>query len=593
MSEFENKNIYSKDYFELYSQKRNKSFRFARYNKHNYKELCDFIHEISPNTVIWDEKRLRKGSFYTYSGRTFQFGEVPLWEMRCCIANNPFIIVNQKTIPLDLTQAEAEEYLQQSVGNRVTCYDNITTDYIYWGSNEFCVVNEDHPKGLSCAHLDAHNEWYIIIDDGLHVQGNSCVPKYEDETHTVHFTYNLRDKADRIIDLMYEINRLNYFQNHSVIFNPSWEDYSRYRKLYYQCMREGELKDFIQTLYNYIYEETKSYSQTEQVKKTRGTLPSETKYHEFVEEVGEFRNYYDHGVSEYITNKNFSMADLFLKYIQTNNPPCSPNEFEMIQLKMLNGFIDFLLELKSIIASKRTIRDYLQVDERGNVFVSNILLPRELRDCQGCLCEVSNVIENNLTPLNNYYEYYCQFPNYICKQINGDIGLDSNDNVICGNVLLGEFFRAYLGQSITIEKQGLTSKSNREKGYLMIAKEGKVNISPREVGAVFIKNGKPYLFDYVLPLKWLEYDGYMAALSGISFITEGTIIKSKMDLCVVEGIMDQDNNNNFHCGNVLVPLALGKEFLFKRVKFKLERIVPNKNQHSRYPYFCANIDIAN
>ncbi len=594
MIDFAIKNVYDKEAFELYSKKRDKSFRYVKYSGKNYQYLCDYIHEISPETEIWDEKKLKKGEYYTFSGRNRQqLNEIPLWELRCCIANNPYIVINGNTIPLALTQEEAEAYLKSFIYNRVTCYDNITSDYLM-DSDGLKVINKDHPLGISSKELEKHEEWYIIGDDRLHFQGNTCTPVYEHETHTVHFEYDLRDKADRIMLLMHDINKMSYHQNnHVVVFNPSWEDFIRYSHLYRKCLSESSLKDFIYALYCFIFEETKGELANGKYEKARALLPDDFKYCRFVEEVGEVRNYYfGHGVPEYKTDKDFTFSDVFLAYINTNLPPSNPGEFEKMQLGMLNAFITYLVELKNYFASTRTFIGCIESDASGNVFVQDVLLPRELIDYTGYMCEISKTVPNNLVPLNYYYEFYCQFPNYISKKIDGEITIDENDNIVCNQILLNESFRPFLGMKIQIEKVMLTPKTIRDKGFLLTAKQGRIPIIPPKIGPITMKDGFPYLSQYKLSKKWLSCLTCTVELSHISFTQEYSrnlelITHQDTIITIKNGLIKQDSDNNYHCGGVLIPEGLGQKFLNKQVI--LGEIKPNKNNRSSYSFYCNDV----
>lgn len=610
MIDFEIKNVYNKEAFELYSKKRDKSFRYVKYSGKNYQYLCDYIHEISPDTEIWDEKKMRKGEYYTFSGRNRrQLNEIPLWELRCCIANNPYIVTNGNIIPLALTQQEAEAYLKSFIYNRVTCYDNITSDYLM-DSDGLKVINKDHPLGISCKELDKHEEWYIIGDDRLHFQGNTCTPVYEHETHTVHFEYDLRDKADRIMRLIHDINKMSYLQKKGVVFNPSWEDFIRYTHLYEKCLSENSLKNFIYALYCFIFEETKGELTNSKYEKTRALLPNDFKYCRFVEEVGVVRDYlFGHGVPEYKTDKDFTISDVFLVYINTNLPPSIPGEFEKIQLGMLNAFITYLVELKSYFARTRIIKGCIESDARGNVFIQDILLPRELIDYTGYECEISETVPNNLAPLNYYYEFYCQFPNYISKKIDGEVTIDANDNIVCNQILLNESFRPFLGEKIQIEKIMLTPKTVRDKGFLMTAKEGKIFIIP-PIGYYAIKDGMAISFeegpvekdsnnnyhceDVLIP--WPLGQQYLKKHVKLGQVMQNKDPKAQYsyycsEIFPKQGIIEQDSNNNYHCGDVLIPWSIGQKHFNKQIQ--LGEIKINTNTRTPYKYFCGDVVAVN
>lgn len=590
-SDFEFKNIYLLDKFELFSKRRGKSFRYVRYNGNNYDDLCEFIHGISPNTTIWEEKHLNKNTYYSYYGRTGEFMEIPIWELRCCIANNPFLVKENKLFSLALTKQEAQNYLKLSESNRVFCYNHIENDYSYCESNGYMIVNKDHLLGLSCMELNDNEEWYIGINDSLHVKGNICIPRYEKDTHTVHFDYDIRAKADRIIDLIYEANRLSFFnRNKLLVFQPSWEDSLRYRKLYKKSGSEILIKEFIQTVYNFLYEETKDYPHfnkyTSKVKKTRMTLPDTFRYHRFVIEIGELRNHFDHGVSEYEPTNDCSINDIYLKYMRTNRTVKRPSDYDTMQIGILNGFIGFLEELVDYLVRQRIVEDYIGIDENGNVYCKDVLLPREFGSLQGCKCKISSVVKNTVTPLCNSYEYFCQYPTEIYKQATGTIQ-KRNNHIICQDILLQDSLELFIGESISIDCVEATTKEFRDLGLLFVAKKGIITFNKPITNKITIKNNTPFVNTIALPIKWYHYQDFKVGIIGYKFEKEYNTIKLDPIVIIKEGIVQYDNNNKrYYCGNVLLPDYASK-YLGKQVN--LMRLLPNKLNLSQYEYFCNSI----
>ena len=109
--DFDRINVFNQIKFELGSKIRNRRFRFIRYTGNNYGEIVSYIKEISPNTEIWPEDKLKTGTLYNYSGRDFRMNYVDDLGLRAVIVNNPFIIIDNDWIPLAISNIEAEEYL--------------------------------------------------------------------------------------------------------------------------------------------------------------------------------------------------------------------------------------------------------------------------------------------------------------------------------------------------------------------------------------------------------------------------------------------------------------------------------------------------
>lgn len=587
------RSVYNKEYFELYSEKRNRSFRFAKYNGNNYEELCKYIHEVSPNTEIWEEYKMTKNSFYTYSGRTYQFNEVPLWEMRCCIVSNPFLLLDGERIPLTLSQSEAEEYLKLSDKNTVFCYDDLCVNYMYNSEScEYVLIDRNHPRGISSANLNNHQEWYIGIIDNIHELPNPCTPHYQFDIHIVHFEYGLREKADKIVSLIYEINKLAHItQDGKIIFKPSWEDFKRYKTLFLKCQKESHLKDFVQTLYNYIYEETKDYQKDQKNKITRMTLPPKFRSSKFVTMVGEFRNYYDHGISEYESNKE-SINQIFIKYLNINTPPKQVTDYERIQLGLLNDFELFLKTLYDSIGKNRKIVDYISTDDKGNVYCSNVLLPRDLFGFKGCRCQLSQIVNNNIIGLNKKYEYYCQFPDFIYFRREGVIEYDDQGFLKCHNILIpDDSLRLYLGKKAIVNKIFISNQKYRELGYNTVACELTIVVDPSINGEIEINNNVPSISSIELPKEWLAFSGFIGDIRNIR--ANSIFIGQKYELTplinVKEGDVRKDKMGICYCGNVLLP-PTAVNYLGKRVRLgKKEKNI--NSRHSFYQLYCNDFDL--
>lgn len=598
MNSFEYRNVYSQDYFELRTYKRDKSFRYARYNGQNYECLCQFIKEKSPNTIIWEEKDLTKGNLYTVSGsrkRQGQFHEVTPYHTRCCIVSNPYILVENEWKDLRLTPEEAIDYLLKNKGNRICCYEEIESTYIHdHKDGRFYKINKEHPHGLSVAESEIRKprEWYIVGNDSIH--SIDCSPIYDHDMHFVTFEYNLREKADQIIDIIYEINRMSYENNKFIVFNQSWEDTKRYRLLYKKCLNDFDFRNFINTLYMYIYEETKNYPYPKlpgAEKIARQNLPREFRNMFFPNAVGEWRNFYFHGNAEYDPNPFCSIQEVFLSYVGIANQPQRSQEFEKAQEKLLQEFLVYLKDLNKSLRNRIRRKGLIELDKYNNVHCNDILLPRSFENYCGNNCLISKFRENTFDKLKTQYPFFCPSPEYIEIQRKGTI-IESNGQLKCGDILIHESLKSYMGKDVLIKK--IEIRKMEENVYMPYAYDFDVLIYPYVEDVIRIEDGRVFVSTWELPMdKWKKFEDSTVILSAIHIEKHGKTYEENPELQIRTGIVEKEYNNDcYYCGNVLLSPAIAERFLGRRVQ--LMNIEKNMNRkYSYYDYYCKEIVLAN
>lgn len=585
-------NIYELKYFELLSEKRNRSFRFALYDGSNYQELVDYIHGASPNTSVWEESLLQKNKYYSYSGRDFSFMEIHEWDLRPCIASNPFLIQGKDRNPIYMSYEEAVSYLKQTPYHRVFPYESIADTFAYDPNiNNFVVYNSNHHRGLSVNELPKYAEWYIVNDDKLHLLFEYIEPKYVFASHQVHFDFGLRQKADTIIDLIFEINQISFLSaDKKCVFNATWEDTKRYRTLYHTCLHEHQFKAFVSVLYNYIFEETKG-SNNDGFKVNRELLPQTFRHDDFVLHVSEFRNFYSHGQGEYETSY-LSGADLFNFYI--NSPfPRTEADFETLQTKLLDGFISFLNKLKEYLTFNSIVEGTICLDDDDNVHCSNVLLPKEYAVWGGYKCSIKHKVKNEIHNLKGLYPFYSRFP-LIFVSIKGYINIESQDDYFLNDYKLGNGLSPFIGCIATIESLSIISDKNS-------SDEPTINYLPTSIKVYNTSDNPidfPELFHHSKELvvsdeiKNKLEDANLAGIVSIKLINiKGSWIINKIEDGLSptrKGFIERDAAGFYHVGNVALSPSFAIRFVGKECI--VEKFIPSKTG-SAYPFFSSKIKV--
>lgn len=585
-------NIYDLKYFELYSEKRNRSFRFALYDGTNYQEIVEYIHGISPNTIAWDESLLQKNKYYSFSGRDFSFQEIPKWELRPCIASNPFLVQDDVKVPIYMSYEEAVSYLMQSASNRVFAFESIADTYTYNSQDKcFVIYNTDHHRGLSLNELPKYKEWYAVTADRLHLLFEHIDAKYVYSSHQVHFDFGLRQKADSIIDLIYEINHITVHSSYKkCIFNASWEDTRRYRTLYKTCLHDHQFRAFVSVLYNYIFEETKGKNENGH-KVNRELLPQTFRHDEFVLHVNEFRNFYSHGQDEYETTY-LSSTDLFNLYINSSFPRIEA-DYETLQTKLLDGFITFLNKLKEYLTLNSLVEGIICLDDSDNVHCSNVLLPKELAVWGGYKCAIKHKVKNEIHTLKGSYPFFSRFP-LIFVSIKGFIQLESYDSYSLNEYKLGVGLCPFIGCEAYIDSLTVipTKKSDENNMIQYTPKEIRVlnsSTNPIDFTEIFHQSKNLFISDKLQ--KYFE-DNDLDKIVSVKLIN----LKDEWKIKEIEngliptkkGIIERDITGLYHVGNVALSPKFAQYYIGKDCLVDTTII---QNKESKYPFFSNDIRI--
>lgn len=449
-------NVYDLENFELYSQTRDKSFRFVKFTGGNYAFLKEYLMNGRENLDIWPKKRLKRNYYYTI-GRNLTFQEVELLDLRCCIASNPFLVTEEGRIPLFFDIEKARTYLQLDKQNCVFCYDEVENDsltsiknlYRYdQEQNSYFLYNQYHKRGFSLRELPDSKEWYVgNFQDGLITSQRDLRAVPTRENHSVRFDVDFPMMADKIRKAIYEINKLRDDINEPIVFNPSWEDYERFRVIGTAATNTNDLNNFATKLYNIIYEETKNDG------KNRAQLP--LKDHKFVTIVNELRNYFAHGRSEYEEQEGLSISDICENYSLGSSIPEDLSGLNKMQEGILQDFILFLGELYNYVKKNAKIKGRILCDSEGDMYCGSVLFPDEFQQYVNCYCQISveHRTENKDARTSHKYKYYCNQPDFIdlSKKIEGIICIQDN-KPLCQGIMLPENLINHEGMPIIISK---------------------------------------------------------------------------------------------------------------------------------------------
>ena len=244
------------------------------------------------------------------------------------------------------------------------------------------------------------------------------------------------------------------------------------------------------------------------------------------------------------------------------------------------------------IGKNRKIVDYISTDDKGNVYCSNVLLPRDLFGFKGCRCQLSQIVNNNIIGLNKKYEYYCQFPDFIYFRREGVIEYDDQGFLKCHNILIpDDSLRLYLGKKAIVNKIFISNQKYRELGYNTVACELTIVVDPSINGEIEINNNVPSISSIELPKEWLAFSGFIGDIRNIR--ANSIFIGQKYELTplinIKEGDVRKDKMGICYCGNVLLP-PTAVNYLGKRVRLgKKEKNI--NSRHSFYQLYCNDFDL--
>ena len=573
-------NIYKLDEFELFSKIRNKSFRFIKYTGENYDRLCEYFLAKYPNAEICESNYLTKGQFYTID-RYYKISAVYKHNLRFCIINNPYLVNSDQTITsLSFDNKTASDYLMEDDNNLIFGYNAFDKDFVVktFGydsqTKSYLLFSKTHQHGLSISELPIGAEWYAGINDGFYKLPFEYEVYQDSSTHTVHQNVNLRSIVDKIARCIYLINKNQYVNNEDIVFKPSWEEYERQRNLYTMISSRDGLEKFIQSLYSYLFESTKDMD----TGVTRKKLPETMRNHIFVQIVGEFRNYFDHSQSDYVCRSNISISEIFVKYIGRREEPNLSNDFEDIQIGMLNHFLEYLYELLNYY-QKRIFREGIILqDENGTIFCLDVKLPDYIKPFVGCKCKVNNLNYNLDTLTNERYKMYCGHP-YILKNIEGEISVDPESLICnCNNITLPDECKIYKGQFVKIA----SLQVEPEEQHSLVAKDWAVVFSS-EIKAQILESGLCSYGDMQLRGGCLMPGDCITVLKARLNSDKEWFLDSDCYKTTLSEVQ-QKGSKICYCGNVQLHTE-ALRYVGRRVK--LVNVIPNNRKDVAWlPFFC-------
>lgn len=444
------RDLYCKDKYTLRSIARKRQFNFIKYNGNNYEQVCAFIHEGSPNTRIIPENKLRVGSVYTYSGKTFKMFRVFVQYLRCVIASNPYLVTeNGEWLPLALKHQDAVDYLKMNRHHKIFAYEDILATYKYNPDFEsFIVYDREHPKGVAINDLPDFHEWYIGGDDDIHRFYKDYKVCYQKALHIVDFRLDFNNLVETLEMKRYIINKQLHIKGRPVMFNVSWENYARRKALYTTCLNENQFKTFVDALYNIIYEETRGDSKVN--KQTLGPYAA----HPFTLVVGELRNYYNHAQDTYVlpeSRARYSIDKIFLKYLEQSGGPQTPNDYAELQSRLLSEYEHFLTIIINAQKEKNRIKATIKEDDYGNLSCGKILLNNRYRFLRGCTAIIEQYEINPNEKTKESYLYSCRHVTCVIIMKKGVICKDNEGTYYVDRYILKESAAADLGKEVLIK----------------------------------------------------------------------------------------------------------------------------------------------
>lgn len=418
----------------------------------------------------------------------------------------------------------------------------------------------------------------------------------------------MRELADRVGDLIYEINNTLKLRDEEYMFVPSHEDYRRFKEIGKICTTIDEMRSFSTIMFTIVYEETKAGDEN------KARLGKFRNY-PFTFYVSELRNYYDHGFAEYVSNRKIKQKDVIKRYLNKVITPSTSAQFQMIQEGVLNDFIDFLNEINEWICledenvPEQAIYGLIKVDGCGFAHCKNVLLPSRYKDYEGNFCIINNKIENDNPKTKGLYPLYSPHPSKIEVLTDGVIEVDENKVCHCGKVRLPRELKPKVGKNIQITairtlpiREGSTYTEEAVEYELVKEVEKKLlttsEIKPtaplNEKALVEVDNeGVAFVGNIMLPNTLQCKGGDIVRISAVSenqtkgkessFPLVATSFEKVVDKNGIARIytVKKDKNGNLHADNILIPASRGCEVGDRIMIFNAKN---NKNETTADEY---------
>lgn len=396
---------------------------------------------------------------------------------------------------------------------------------------------------------------------------------------------SLEEKVSSIRSLIYDINKKADTLLGHVIINGSWEDYVLYNSLKRKCVDSNSLDDFALAMYKITYESAKS--QTKYKAANKENYPEYLRNDLFLDIVGELRNYSSHSRGSYNTHK-IKIGEIYRRYLNDKLIPENESDFEAIQIGILDDFYKFLLKLKESISYNKGITDIIRVDDNGNVYCQNILLPYQFKFLAGCECTIIKYLSSTLDNLKDKYPLYSKELANVNWGKTSNLVLSDDGHLYCDKILVPNKYTCY--KDCKAKVFGINIRYSKESGVVSDAIKFHINITEKKVlGLLVYNNNLPYVNGYRLDSKvWKNLKGeYVLQIVRIKVHYEGYELKETVDAYVVEGMVTKDRWGSYHCGNVVLAPSTGKKFLDKRIKLNNIKI---NNEGNKFYYYTEDAE---
>ncbi len=434
--DFERINIYNYTKFELGSNIRNKRFRFIRYTGDNYAEIVSYIHEVSPNTDIWPERNMVKGTLYHYSGRNFQMNYANEVGLRAIIVNNPYIIIDDEWVSLAMSNVEAEQYLALNPLNSVFRPDKPFSTYRK-DFNTLQIIEhnqEEHPKGLDFQGLQP-NEYYICKN--VISQANVFSFHYDKDFHELQISPLISPMVKHIEELKYQINVHSIAARSTPLFIPTWDNWKKIDTMSKRCLTSRQLKEVIKCVYSSLMDEIQ-----EDCNLGKYLLDNVCNHH-FIELVRDLLNCdFDH-VAPTVKQQEF-----FMNCLDNNDGPYCPSDFQALQIALYKKYTSFLKYVLGLLVKPKIGR--IKEDDTGHLFCCNVQLASFYSPYKGCICEITKYTENNNEKSN--YKYYSETIDLVHVAMTGTVETGKKGAKVVGNYFVPETANVHIGDSVTIKE---------------------------------------------------------------------------------------------------------------------------------------------
>ncbi len=442
--DFSVKDVYKKDKFVLRSVTRKKDFPFIRFNGNNFEELKSFITSYSPNTVIDDPGLLKEGELYTYSGRYFTLKRIPIDQLRYVIASNPYLVTeNGDCIPLTLEHQQAEAYLKENRHHKLFTYNNILATYKYSPEySSFVMYDRSHPKGMSISGLLYSFEWYIGGNDGTNRLWKFITIEKDDTLHTIDIRPSFSFSVQRIGDLIHDINNKLILQRRALLFNESWDNLEGRKILKARCHNKASFKRFVNALFHTVFRER--YNESSSTTTSFGTFANEP----FIQSIETLHDYYEYGKDSFQT----SVGQVFQQYLEHNQGPQDIDDYEKLQVSLLNDCYFFLKKVYDSILDEIRIEGTIGQDDQGHLYCGKALLSENLYIYRGCKCVITSLVKNPDEKTVSKFPFYSNKLNIVTLNRTGIISKDEEGTFFVDKYVLKGTVAKQLGEEVQLKQ---------------------------------------------------------------------------------------------------------------------------------------------